>query len=485
MAVYCLLRFTFNHGLVLSFLFIFFKRGITVFPSFFLTSFFPLSFTVVIAPPTMKKSHLLLSIVLVLIGISAQSADMSWFRTSTREWKKSGKTEFLQGRLPAAVLDSLDVIYEKSPHAYLFYEKGQDLFVVVSCTFDLYRIDKGRLEKQYRYFNRGYNCGANEFARDGQHYLLGGHGFWMNQMDLLAFDEIHGSWEWIKTTNQPMDYHSDRVYQNSKGIFSLFGGVYNPRTEVDGLEYQGYFLEWKTKAWQKLEVHIDGVDMADYVKNAGAYFTESQDYVLLASTIGKPNVGWNIIEKETGRIFYFSSRNVDMGLSPYLEISGNILTYQAPSGDMRTLDLDAIKAKSALVGEVRLLGPAATPSVFDQLPLYLIVCVGLGGLLIWVLLARRTKGGSAPVPTTMEDAPVSKASPIEVLLPFSGQLLTTEQLDQLLGIDQQANFDSKRMKRARLINEVNEQHFANTGKELIERDKKPEDRRYVYYKIQA
>jgi hypothetical protein len=85
----------------------------------------------------------------------------------------------------------------------------------------------------------------------------------------------------------------------------------------------------------------------------------------------------------------------------------------------------------------------------------------------------------------MEDVPASRASPLEVLLAFSGQLLTTEQLDQLLGIDQQANFDSKRMKRARLINEVNEQYLANTGKELIERDKKPEDRRYVYYKIQA
>jgi hypothetical protein len=378
----------------------------------------------------------------------------------------------------------LDANYEKSPHAYLFYENGQELFVLVSCTFDLYRVHEGMLEKQYRYFNRGYNCGANVFARDGGSYLLGGHGFWLNHMDLLAFDDIHGSWEWIKTTNQPMDYYSNHVYQNSKGVFSLFGGFYNPRTDTEGKDYQGYFLDWKTKSWKKLEVRIDGVDMADYVENGGAYFTESQDYVLLASTIGKPNLGWNIIEKESGRIFYFSSRNVDIGLSPYLEISGNQLTYQAPSGDIKILDLDAIKAKSVLVGEVRVLGPASTPKVFDQLPLYLIFCVGFGGVLIWVLLARRTKGVNPPS-AMKEEVTVAKISPLELLLPYSGQLLTTEQLDQLFGIDQQANFDSKRMKRARLINEVNEQHRASTGKELIERDKKPEDRRYVYYKIQA
>jgi len=432
----------------------------------------------------MNKSHLLLSFFFVLISITALPAEMSWFRTSTKEWKKSGKTEFLQGRLPAAVLDSLDVLYEKSPHAYLFYEKGEELFVLVSCTFDLYRVHEGRLEKQYRYFNRGYNCGANVFARDGVSYLLGGHGFWVNQMDLLSFDEIHGSWEWIKTANQPMDYFSNYVYQNSKGVFSLFGGLYNPRTETQGLESQGYFLDWETKSWQRLEVRIDGIDMADYVDQAGAYFYETQDYILLATTLGKPNLGWNILEKESGRIFYFSSRNVDMGLSPFLEIIGNRLIYQAPSGDPKTLDLDAIKAKSVQVGEVRVLGPAAAPKVFEQLPLYLMLCVALGGGLIWVLLARITKGIKSSLPLN-EEVLVPKASPLELLLPFSGQLLTTEQLDQLLGIDQQANFDSKRMKRARLINEVNEQYLVNTGKELIIRDKKPEDRRYVYYKIQA
>ena len=432
----------------------------------------------------MKKSNLLLSLFFVLVSMSAQSADKSWFKTFTGEWKKSERLEFLQGRLPAAVLDSLDVLYEKSPQAYLFYERGQELFVLVGCTFDLYRVYEGRLEKQYRYYNRGYNCGANEFSRDDKHYLIGGHGFWLNQMDLLAFDEIHGSWEWIKTTNQPMDYYSDRVYQNSKGVVSLFGGLYNPRTDTERFETQGYFLDWETKSWHKLEVRIDAVDIADYVENGGAFFVESQDYVMLTSTVGKPNLGWNIIDKESGYIFYFSSRNVDMALSPYVEIIGNTLTYQAPSGDMKTLDLDAIKAKSVQVGEVRVLGPAASPKVFDKLPLYLILCVGLGGALILVLLARRTKEITPPLPLN-EAVPVSNASPLELLLPFSGQLLTTEQLDQLLGIDQQANFDSKRMKRARLINEVNEQHLANTGKELIERDKKPEDRRYVFYKIQA
>lgn len=81
--------------------------------------------------------------------------------------------------------------------------------------------------------------------------------------------------------------------------------------------------------------------------------------------------------------------------------------------------------------------------------------------------------------------PFKKLDTLELLLPYSGQLLTTETLDQLLGIDDQANFDSRRMKRARLINDINEKHLAQAGKELIIRDKKPEDKRYFFYKIQA
>jgi len=41
------------------------------------------------------------------------------------------------------------------------------------------------------------------------------------------------------------------------------------------------------------------------------------------------------------------------------------------------------------------------------------------------------------------------------------------------------------MKRARLINDINEQYLDQEGKELIIREKKVEDKRYVYYKIQA
>jgi hypothetical protein len=84
-----------------------------------------------------------------------------------------------------------------------------------------------------------------------------------------------------------------------------------------------------------------------------------------------------------------------------------------------------------------------------------------------------------------EEQPTKRLEPIQLLLPYSGQLLTTETLDQLLGIDTQATFDSRRMKRARFIKKINQHFLAQTGRVLIIQDKMSDDKRYVTYRIQA
>jgi hypothetical protein len=167
-----------------------------------------------------------------------------------------------------------------------------------------------------------------------------------------------------------------------------------------------------------------------------------------------------------------------MGISPYLEVVGNVLTYNSPSGDIKTLDLDEIRKKSKEVGYLRVKEASAfdMPSSWGYILFCVVLAVG------WVVVKKTLPKKKIEEP---EEQPSKRLEPIQLLLPYSGQLLTTETLDQLLGIDSQANFDSRRMKRARMINDINEHYFAQTGKELIVREKKAEDKRYVFYKIQA
>jgi hypothetical protein len=435
----------------------------------------------------MNRRFFWLILFFVLLSLPGVAADSYWFKTSAKEWKKSGKTTFLEGRVQAAMLDSLDALYGETDYDYHFYNKGNDLFVLVSCTFDLYRVNGTALEKQYNYLNRGFTCATYPFGRDEGHFLLGGKGFWTSQMDLLALDEMNGSWEWVKTTNQPIDYHSPYVYQNSKGLFTLFGHYYNPRKGIDTWETQGYFLDWKTKTWNKVAVQIEGVDNQTLVAMSAIYSIETKDYVLLSTTSGKDNLGWNILEKESGTMYYFFARNADMAHSPVLEILDNSLIYQLGNGEARALDLDSIKVQSDIVGQVRVLEATVVPKEISPLLLYGALLLAIGGGLTWFFLSRRKKVVS---PAQSQDVPEDKEAsldfePILRLLPYDGQQLTTEVIDQLLGIDHLENFDFKRMKRSRLIKEINKRYLLHAGKELVLRDKKPDDRRFTYYLIKA
>ena len=426
----------------------------------------------------MKKNAFLLFLLLACSVGPSLAADYNALFTFTKSWKDKGQNDFLEGRLPRAVLDSLDKIYEKSPYRYLIYELGSKLYVQVGCTFDLYEVKGDTLVNKYVYFNRGYSCASNSFVRENTHYMLGGHGFWQSQMDLLTFDELHGSWELQITKNQPDNYFSQFVYQNSKGVFSLFGTTFNQRYGIDSKNLQGYFLDWKTKTWQEIEVVIEGLSLEELAEKGGLYYVQTQDYAFWASTSGLKNIGWNLIEKETGKIFYYESKNVDMGLSPFLEIKGNVLHYIMPSGELKVLDLTQIRQKSTEVGYVRVKETVAmgVPPTWAYVLFFVIVALG------W-LVVKKTLPKKKIEET--EELPSKRLEPIQLLLPYSGQLLNTETLDQLLGIDSQANFDSRRMKRARMINDINEHYLAETGKELIVREKKAEDKRYVFYKIQA
>jgi hypothetical protein len=427
----------------------------------------------------MMKIRLVFPLLVALLFTSAGlAADFTWFSTSTNSWRNSGQSEFLQGKVSGAVLDSLDKIYAKSPYTYIFYELGDKLFVQVRCTFDLYEVQGEQLINRYLYFNRGYTCGTNIFVRDNTHYQLGGHGFWRNHLDLMAFDELHASWELQVTKNQPSNYFSARVYQNSKGVYSLFGEELNQRHGIDRKNPNGYFLDWQTKEWKEIEIKIEGLDQQLLSEKGGLYFIQTKDYAFWASTNGLRNIGWNLIEKETGKIFFFDSKNIDMGIAPYLQIAGNVLTYPSPSGEVKNLDLDEIRKKSKEVGYIRLKESAAIGGNTTWSYLLFFAAIVLGLVLVkQVLLKMKNQEKVVSQP--------KKPDPLHLLLPYSGQFLTTETLDELLGIDNQANFDSRRMKRARLINDINEQYLAQKGKELIVREKKAEDKRFVYYKIQA
>jgi hypothetical protein len=428
----------------------------------------------------MVKNITLLSFLLVF-STNVLSKDYHLMTTFTKDWKRSNKKEFLQGKLHTKTLEDLDSIYSYHPNAYFFLYNEQALQVYVACGFNIYEIQSDTLKLQYNYHNRGYNCYSRPFVRESENYLLGGHGFWTHHMDLLKFDKVHGSWEIVRTINQPIDYLSAGIFQNTRGIYTLFGGRNNIRTELDEIEYNGYFLDWETKKWNKIEVIIDGVDNKELFEEISPKFIETRDYVFLVITKNLKNVGWNIIEKETGKIYFYDHlKNEDVFFSPYIEIINNQINYESPNGTAKTLDVENLFAQSKLVGEIIITRNQST--IWDTISfkerLYLLIILLLILLVLNLYIRRKPENSSALLNGFEEIESMAKS-----FTAFIGQTLNTEELDNILGIQSLDNIDSKRLKRSRWINKLNEYQQLKNGNELIVRDKKPDDKRFVYYRI--
>jgi hypothetical protein len=199
---------------------------------------------------------------------------------------------------------------------------------------------------------------------------------------------------------------------------------------------------------------------------------------LFPFTKGLKNIGWNLIEKENGKIFYFESKNVDMGSSPYLEIIGNVLNDKLPSVEFKVLDPTQVPQKSTEGGYFGAMEAAEYGILYVWADILFFIILAIGMLIVKMIDSKEKN-------LEPEVQPFKRLDPIQLLLPYSGQLLTTEALDQLLGFDSQSTFDSRRMKRARLIKKINQHYLAQTGRVLIIRNKMSDDKRYVTYLIQA
>jgi hypothetical protein len=83
----------------------------------------------------------------------------------------------------------------------------------------------------------------------------------------------------------------------------------------------------------------------------------------------------------------------------------------------------------------------------------------------------------------MRLSPKFEGSVISIVVPYSGQTIDTQKLDELLGIQDEANADTRKYRRSQIIKEINDIYLAETGSWLIERERDQLDGRKYVYKI--
>lgn len=449
----------------------------------------------------LKRILIFLLGILFSLTVRAKVPEFYRLYINSKSWKYTERTSFLEGKVSRELLGQLDRIYQTNPSAYefIYNTDSQSLKVFVQCSFDFYSIQEGIPNKEYSLSNRGYTCGSYLFERANTYYLSGGRGFWIYHTDLMKFDSLNGSWEFIQTKTQPLDYFPLGNYQTSKGIISILGDYNNPRSQRLDKESNGYFLDFEKKSWQPIEIAIQEFDFAAIAHANDSRLFETEDYGFSVTTSQLPSLGWYLwilFEKETGKLFFYEGdRNADMFESPYFEFIGNQFRYfkyepnSSTEGKEVQIDLDEVKKNSREIGKIVLLEPT-TPtkksSTSSFLPWLGLVLLPLG---FWagIQLQKRTQkkvylslANDPPQENVQEE---KEEEILDHLHAHNGEKLSTEAFDQLLGIHEISNFDSKRIKRSRLIKSLNKQYEEKNGFPLITRIKNPEDKRYVFYKI--
>jgi hypothetical protein len=146
------------------------------------------------------------------------------------------------------------------------------------------------------------------------------------------------------------------------------------------------------------------------------------------------------------------------------------------------LDLEYLLTQSKEVGSITIKNDSLSIiEIFHfKDKFYIITIILLILLLINVYIRKKAD----PIPSqTITNGNAEIELIFESISKYCGQTINTEKLDELFGLDKMNNNDSKRLKRSRWINKLNEYYNTQKGKNLIERDKNPEDKRYMYYRI--
>ncbi|MCE2776563.1 MAG: hypothetical protein LW824_10830 [Algoriphagus sp.] len=449
------------------------------------------------------KFKLLFFSLIFLFSLSTKAADPEFYRltVTTKRWEVAERSSFLNGRVSKEILNQLDSIYQNLPTGYdLNYDpSSQTLKIFIHCSFDFYSIQDGQLVKEYQFANRGYTCGSYFFEKNNAYYILGGRGLWNSHADLMEFDTLNGSWEFKQASYQPLDYYPLGAYQTSKGMMTWLGEYTNPRIPRLEKEANGFFLDMEKKSWQPFKINIEEFDFAEIAHADESQLYETEDYALSVTRSQLPNLGWYIwiiIEKETGKLFFYEgNKHTEMYDSPFLEVIGNKFRYfeytlnSTSEGKEKMIDLDLIRSQSREIGQLVLLDPKENKETASLFPLAVWIGFPLVLLLgFWMgrqLQNKKKEEDLTPLDPEKEGEDLEEESGeiLQRLLAHDGEKLSTEEFDTALGIHQITNFDSKRIKRSRLIKALNKQYEEKKGFPLITRIKNPEDKRFVFYKI--
>jgi hypothetical protein len=378
---------------------------------------------------------------------------------------------------------------------------NSETYAISSCYFDVYKWEGGIWQNHYLFGNRGYTCGAWPFFYQNQLHFLGGYGFWNNHTDLLSFDEIEGSWSLETPSNQPSSYNTELIGIWKESAFLFLGIHHNPRLNINNVyEDEGFYLDFKSMTWSRLS--FEGLlsytpGQAIFLIQRGIGIDTENFFVFNAFASSNNEMGLVLFDKRSME-FRFFKRDSPFDFFNYaawIAIKGDRIQFVDNFNSIQELDIDGFFENAEYVGKAKIEALSA-PILYGwekTALVFLIIFISL--LFIFFLFLRIFPEPSRRFirlffnsPKELELDNFSDESD-EVSLVYHaiqdriGAVLTTEQIDEILKIDDIKSLDYRKVKRSRMIKDLNDLAQKEKGRVLIKRKRSCEDKRFFLYEI--
>jgi hypothetical protein len=385
--------------------------------------------------------------------------------------------------LATSVIQPLDSIYSNNSRSFTTYQTSKGLVVLTDCFLDTYFVESRKFNKQSNRFS-SFNCDNYLFERDNTLNLVVNNENSSSPIDILQFDSISSYWKPLSTKNKPALTALTNYIQTSTGIWAL-PQVYNNLSNTKDKISTGYFLDWESKEWRELELKYDSKYLSFFNQSDSSPSFETADYFVTFLSPTSTGIFWNVIDKETGEIYRIETPKKALLRSPIYEVAANTIYFQNIAGQLDSLEIEPSMASAIEIGQILSPNPTESsqasfnltkePEIIFSIGLGILILVGLS-FIFYGAVNSTSKQPSKPINNNIENY-------IFRLQKQNGNTLSTKELDEILDVTQLENIESQRIKRSRMINEINKRYRETYGKELIDRLRITNDRRYISYLI--
>lgn len=345
----------------------------------------------------------------------------------------------------------------------------------------------------------GHNFGRKLFWYQNQLYALGGYGFWVDHSKLIRFNWSSREWDLILTKGPFPGASPLLSFKRNDSLFCIRSIFRGQGEDVPRIVSQMWVLDLKDLQWSRYGFDPNiGLEASDYRLTA-----ENENW-FVGTTL--PRSQEVIIDKKTGK-FYLNNSGPPLMAIPELGLSGVNLINDARAmsyinGDSlviiyedsivyvradlskfvfefcREENVNLNNLKDSFITEDD--GKKQMSFVSERLVYWL----GLLLLLFLYIIEKKfnRKDGNFQFNqgfiSRSSKAPVSFENEIALKLHSKGSRhYSQDELDELFHI-QDLDYDSRKLKRSRIIAELNKNHQG-----LLERKRDPSDKRKFIYMV--